>query len=320
MKIDQPLIEMMDEIKKYKATIVVDPSLAERRESYKNKYLEAGIARQDVASVTDFEIEKNGYKVGLRVYRSASAKPNSPALIYFHGGGFVLGDVEAYDNQSRALANACECVVIFVNYRLAPEHPFPAAADDGCDAYDWVLSNAEKIGVDRHKIIIGGDSAGSSISINAAQHAAHLDIQLPLALVLLYPALDWRPVFDAKIKQASIAQYANGYFLEVAALIWFAECYLPDPKMALEPRVSHVLSDELGLLPSTWIYAAEQDPLYTQGVGFYEMLKAADCDVHYKSFDSILHNFMGHAGISPASRKAFDEIAAQIKQIFANAD
>jgi acetyl esterase/lipase len=254
---------------------------------------------------------------GALSYRSYTpidaAEAPLPALLYFHGGGFVIGDLDTHDGLCRLLANASGCRVISVEYRLAPEHKFPAAVEDACAAACWVADHARALGIDPGRIAIGGDSAGANLAAVVCQLAKQAGGPKLALQLLLYPAT------DSAAETASRRALAEGYLLEKKSMDWFFQQYVEpgtDPK---DPRLSPLLAPDLSGLPPAHIHTAEFDPLRDEGKAYAEKLAAAGVKVEYVCHPGMIHHFFCLAGAIPYARTAIANAAAAIKQALAPA-
>lgn len=240
-----------------------------------------------VASVTDVPM---GCPALLgRYYRPLGHHEDTtlPLLIFFHGGGFCVGDVASYDVLCRELANIADCAVLSVDYRLAPEHPFPAAVEDANFAFEWAVENAGLLGIDPQRIALGGDSAGGNLALVAAltqrdRPAAGLQ---PRFLMLIYPCTEIRS------RRPSRENYARGYFLDRETLDWFFERYLPHGQ-AEDWRVSPMRAATLAGLPPMWVLGAEYDPLIDDCRAFVERVRAEGGEIGYCEVPGVLHGFL----------------------------
>jgi acetyl esterase/lipase len=254
---------------------------------------------------------------GALAYRSytpvdAAGEP-LPALLYFHGGGFVIGDLDTHDGLCRLLANASGCRVISVAYRLAPEHKFPAAVEDACAAACWVADHARALGIDPGRIAIGGDSAGANLAAVVCQLAKQAGGPRLALQLLLYPAT------DSAAETASRRALAEGYLLEKKSMEWFFQQYVEpgtDPK---DPRLSPLLAPDLSGLPPAHIHTAEFDPLRDEGKAYADKLAAAGVPVEYTYHPGMIHHFFCLAGAIPYARTAIANAGAAIKQALAPA-
>jgi acetyl esterase len=224
-----------------------------------------------------------GSKIPIRIYYPFDGL-DLPAMVWFHGGGWVLGDLECYEFQCRKMANDYRCVVISVEYRLAPETPFPGAIDDAYFATEWVIKNAVDVGINPQKIAVGGDSAGGNLAACVALRAR--DNYLPIRFQLLvYPAI------SADFNTPSCLENATGYLLSRDALQWFWDCYVPDPEDRKHPYVSPIHAENLSGLAPALIITAEFDPLRDEGEAYGEALTAAGVDVEVKRYPGMIHGF-----------------------------
>ncbi len=255
--------------------------------------------------------------VPVRVYRPEAEGP-VPTIVFFHGGGFVIGDLDTHENVCRQLCRDVGAVVVSVDYPLAPEHPFPAGPDAGWNALTWAVLHVDEYGGDATRIAVGGDSAGGNIAAVCAQRARREGIALA-AQLLVYPAVDMLGEYASRVDNA------EGYFLTLADMEWFATKYLgvTDPgtteaeKLARDPRVSPLLSDDLGGLPPAVVATAEFDPLRDEGNAYADALAAAAGDVRHRQFPGLIHGFYGMESISPAVADATAWINAELRGLLA---
>lgn len=223
--------------------------------------------------------------VKCRLYRS-SGTTSAPLLIYYHGGGWVIGDLDTHDDICRKLARDARCSVIAVDYRLAPEHPAPAALDDCIAATRWIFANAKSLDVDAARIAIGGDSAGGNLAALVAMHAG----VTPVFQLLVYPATDMRMDYP------SHRENAQGYLLTADSMKWFIGHYLQgDDKKKSDPLYSPILSDDalLKKSPPTLVITAEFDPLRDEGEAYAARLSAVGVPTSTVRFNGQIHAFFG---------------------------
>lgn len=282
-----------------------NPSLDDIRQGYQDGYL-AGSPRTDAIIATqDFDLP---HGTSMRLYTPADQR-NDTLILYFHGGGFALGSVAAYDNQSRWLAEQTGQRVMTVDYRLAPEHPFPAAPDDAKTAWqavqDQALATADQI-------ILAGDSAGGALSLVTALEACNQG-KPPKKIVALYPATDMSSPRSLDSVTGSLADFATGHYLATEEMIWFRELYVPTLADATNWRASVKFADGLHRLPPTVIVSARRDPLFDQAERFHNVLKGLNVDAAHMVFDDVLHNFMEHFQISEASQRSALFVANALK-------
>src|SRR5688572_13499385 len=238
---------------------------------------------QPVHQVENKRIPGDGGLIPIRVYRPSAASP-LPALVFFHGGGFVLGGLDMSDRACRALANASGCVVISVDYRLAPEHTFPAAADDAFAATSYVAEHAADFGVDPALIAVGGDSAGGNLAVVVALRARDAGGPAIAFQLLIYPWVDFTD------DSPSMREYGADHFLTAEAMAWFAGHYTPVPIDRRQPWVSPSHARLTGL-PPAFVQTAECDPLRDQGEAYARRLIEAGVSATSKRYDGMIHVF-----------------------------
>jgi acetyl esterase len=261
---------------------------------------------EEVASTAD--LDAGG--VPARVYRPRGAAP-SGALVYFHGGGWVVGDLETHDPLCRTLAARSGCVVVAVDYRRAPEHRFPAALDDAWAATQWVSAHARELGIDGARIGVGGDSAGANLAAVVARRAR--DTGLGLAFQLLaYPVVDHR--FDT----ASYEELAEGHGLTRESMRWYWEQYLARPEDGASPDASPLRADDLGGVAPALVLVAGFDPLRDEGEAYAARLAAAGVPTRLVRYDGLIHGFLRMPAVIDAAAAALDETAAAVREALAS--
>lgn len=259
---------------------------------------------EPVDHVSDLSIDGPGGDLGLRLYRPHSVEP-PPLLVYLHGGGWVIGDLDIQDGLCRALANRTGCALLSVDYRLAPEHPFPAAVDDTWAALGWAAANGAGLDVDPHRLGIAGDSAGGNLAAVAALRARgrgspSLDVCVMLC-----------PVTDCRTDDPSMMELAEGYFLTRERMAWYWDQYAPEGVDRTGAELSPLRADLTGLAP-TVVVTAGLDPLRDQGVDFARACSAAGVETVLLHQAGTIHGFLGFQASLPRSRGALDEVAGLI--------
>lgn len=244
----------------------------------------AGPARDPVARVEDRSIPGPAGPLEVRIYTPAGAGP-FPLLVFFHGGGWVLGDLESHDPVCRALTNGAGCLLVSVNYRLAPEAKFPAAADDCYAATEWAAANGASIGGDPSRIAVGGDSAGGNLAAVVALMARDRAAPRLVHQLLVYPAID--PASNSKSQK----EFAEGYLLSNADMIWFWGHYLNGPADSANPYANPARAKNLKGLPPATVITAGYDPLRDEGEAYAEQMKAAGVPVMCTRYDGATHGF-----------------------------
>lgn len=308
MPLDPQIRAMLDGLQPEFVDGAAAMTLDQSRALYRREYIEMSSGPAGVVPTLTLPLAGDGAR--LTVYRPEGSVGELPLILYLHGGGFVLGDTETYAKQSARIAETCRAMVAFLDYRLAPEHPFPAAVDDTIAAVEMLLREGSTLGADMRRFGLMGDSAGGNLAIVALLHFR--DTAPFRSATLLYPVADMRPYADLAPFSLSDEAYEAGYYLERAGMAWFSRCYCPDPATTLDPRVSPLLAEDLSGLPPIAIYTGEYDLLRDQGYAFAERLKAAGNAVSYRCFDGLIHNFMQQAGISQASDAAFRAVCADM--------
>ncbi len=266
-----------------------------------------------VGEIRDLAATGPASKIPLRLYRGqgSDASRPQPTLIYYHGGGWVLGNLESHDGVCRDIANAAKCTVISVDYRLAPEAKFPAAADDSIAAAQWIHDNAADLGVDRNRLAVGGDSAGGNLSAVVALHARDNDGPKLKLQVLIYPSADMSSVYP------SYEAFAEQLPLTRTTMDWFVDLYLDNRERdAKDWRASPLHAKSLAGLPPAYVITAGMDPLRDEGEAFAAKLKAAGVPVSVKRFDGQVHGFLTMGRIIRDSKVAIGDIAGELKKVF----
>jgi acetyl esterase len=265
------------------------------------QHTEIAGGRQPIGAVRD--LDAGG--VPARLYVPTDAAPRGPLLVFFHGGGWVYGDLDSHDPPCRFLAENSGVRVLSVDYRLGPEHPFPAAYDDAVAAYRWIVENAAGLDVDATRLGVGGDSAGGNLAAVTAVDAARTG--LPLAFQLLV-----YPVTDASQESASRRLFGSGFYLTEEFLDRARDRYLPDPSLCLDPRVSPLLGDLPPGLAPAYVATAGFDPLRDEGEAYARKLADAGVDVQLRRFPDQIHGFLNVVGVGRSARAASAEVAARL--------
>jgi acetyl esterase len=264
----------------------------------------------------DRSIPGPGSELPVRIYHPREAKPGElfPALIWYHGGGFVIGNLDTHDSACRLLATQADCVVVAVDYRLAPEFKFPAAVDDCMAALRWVALHAREIGVDPHRIAVGGDSAGANLATVAAilaRDEGHPKVAFQL---LIYPCTAPEP------ETASHRKFAEGYLLTRSTITWFYKLYQRSQKDANDFRFAPLLRDDLSNLPPALVVVAGYDPLRDEGVEYSRRLIEAGNRVTLVNYEGMVHGFYLMGGAVDAAKRAITQSAEALREAFAVAD
>jgi acetyl esterase/lipase len=281
-------------------------TVAERRTGL-TALMNLGRTNVSVARVEDQVLPGPGGDLPVRTYSPVESVTPLPGLIYFHGGGMVAGNIETHDAIARSLAMSGACRVLSVDYRLAPEHPFPCALQDALAAVRYIAEHTAQFHLDPERLGIAGDSAGATLAAATCQSLALSDGPRFALQLLLCPILDYSR------STASRLELASGYLVDQATLDHDLIHYLPAGVDATDPRVSPLLASEVGGLPRTVIHTAEFDPLRDEGRNYFERLTRAGVEVSYTCHPGMIHLFYGLGAVIPYARKAFEQIGAEIR-------
>lgn len=264
---------------------------------------------EEVATREDYSIPGPAGNLPVRVYVPDGDGPH-PVLVYYHGGGWVLGGLDTHDTVCAALANRTPCAVLSVDYRLAPEHPFPAPLEDAYAAAEWVEANGDRINVDPDRIAIGGDSAGGNLAAAVALMARdRSDTPTVVHQLLVYPAVHSPPIHEFD----SHTENAKGYFLERASIDWFYEQYLQGPVHARNEYVAPLLVDDCAGLPPATVVTAGFDPLRDEGRAYAELLADDGVPVEHIHYPGVIHGFISLPDLLSTADEALSDIAAELR-------
>ncbi|WP_136715230.1 alpha/beta hydrolase [Halorientalis salina] len=266
---------------------------------------------EPVEEVQNFEIQGPAEALPVRLYLPDASGPH-PVLVFYHGGGFVVGSLDTHDALARGLTNAAECAVLSVDYRLAPEHPFPAAVEDAYAAVEWVREYGDTVGLDPERIAVGGDSAGGNLA--AATTLAVRDRGGPALAhqTLIYPAVS-SPVlgeFD------SYEENAEGYFLERRSMEWFVEQYITTESDVRNEYFAPLLARDLSSVPPATVVTAGFDPLRDEGRAYADRLREDGIDVEHHSYEDMIHGFASMLGAVDAAEDAVERMGHELQASF----
>jgi acetyl esterase len=291
---------------------VAEQTPAEFRETVRAGSLALAPAVEELHSVRDVAIPGPGGSLPVRIYtpRVAAAGELLPIVVHFHGAGWVGGDLDTHDAIARYYAKHADAVVIAVDYRLAPEHRFPAAVDDAYAAVQWASDHAGELGGDASRLAVLGDSAGGTVATAVCRIARDRGTPRIAYQALVYPALDLRLGASYPSRDA----FGGGdYFLSVADMHWFRAHYLGNPDVdESDPRVSPLASDDVRNLPPALIVTAGYDPLRDEAKVYADRLSAAGVPVEYRCFESTVHAFMSFSALIPAGMEALQFISHRL--------
>ncbi len=270
---------------------VYETSLDDLRKIMNNAHVSQEI--DAVSHIENLSFKSDGDTVRCRLYDPGT---NSRGLIiYFHGGGFIWGGIESSDPVCRRIANVSKTKILSVDYRLAPEHKFPAAVNDGFNSFLWAYNNSEMLGIDKERIAIAGDSSGGNIAASTCLKLKDNGRPLPYLQILFYPFMG--PDFYSE----SMREYSEGYFLNIDELKWIGDSYLNSRNDAMDPYFSPILHDNLEGLPEALVVTAEYDPLRDQGETYVSRLYSAGVPVTSIRAKGMIHGFVGLFSVSRAA-------------------
>jgi acetyl esterase/lipase len=284
--------------------------VAQARANFESLFAGLG-AVEDVAAVAEHAIPVDGAAIPARSYRPAGSRAGEalPLVVYFHGGGWLLGSIDSHDGICRSLANASGAVVLNVGYRLAPEARFPAAADDALAATRWAHANAQLLGADPRRFAVAGDSAGGNLAAVVCQDLRDAGEALVGFQLLIYP------VTTADLALGFDMAY-EGYFLFRDELRWHQEHYLSSPADARSPRVSPLLGAAAGLPPAA-IQAAECDPLHAQAELYRDRLAAGGVPVAFREYAGMIHGYFGLGSVFELAGEAMADAGSALRDALA---
>ena len=264
---------------------------------------------------SDITIPGAAGPIQARIYKPHDHSEDKlhPVVVYFHGGGFVIADLDVYDGGPRGVSKMADVIVVSVHYRQAPEHHFPAAHDDALAAYRWVLENAQTFRGDPQKVAVMGESAGGNLAIGVSMMARDAGLPAPKHQVLVYP------VAGVDMNNESYVENADARPLNKPMMKWFVKHIFANEADAQDPRINIVEKASLSGLPSTTVICAEIDPLRTEGELLAEKLEQAGVDVRHKTFNGSTHEFFGMAAVVPDAAAAQTFAAHELKRAFGTA-
>lgn len=286
-------------------------TVAEGREAFAKLTSMVGINPPEPRSIQEIEIPGPGGAIRTLVITPHSRRTGPlPVLIYYHGGGWVIGSPETHQREACYYAAHAEAIVLVPDYRLAPEHPFPAAPEDCYAVLEWTAANAAQIGADGNRIAIGGDSAGGNLSAVVSHMARDRKGPRIAYQLLVYPATRMGAT------TASYRDCGDGYFLTATAMNWFFDQYLSKPEDWDDPLASPLLAEDLGDLPPALVMTAGYDPLRDEGAEYADRLSAAGVPVEYICYRNQIHGFTSMAGAIDEGREFLDRACAALRKAF----
>jgi acetyl esterase len=268
------------------------------------------LPRTRLAERRDFELPGPAGPLRARLYRPLHASERAPVLLWFHGGGYVIGNLDSHARACAWMAARIGCVVIAVDYRKAPEHKFPAASDDGLASALWLREHVERLGGDPQRIAIGGDSAGGNLTAGLCLRLRDAGHEQPFLQVLLYPMTQHRAPFRSR------ELFAEGALLSADMIEWFRAQYLRDEDDGRDVRISPLLASRFDGLAPAIIRTAGFDPLRDEGLAYADALRNAGVTVDYRCHERLIHGFLTMGRVSPAMRAAVDDLCDDISKRF----
>lgn len=298
---------MLDKIRQAALPPLYTLPVEQARASYRNGVGAMEQPQVSLERVEDFTIPGPAGVIPARLWASTH-NPGLPLLLYFHGGGFVVGNIESCEGMCRQIALQSGAAVIAIDYRLAPEHKFPAGIDDALAIADWALGNVDNLGGNRDRILVGGDSAGGNLSAVVAQQTAGRE-QGFSGQVLMYPVLDMGGDYPSR------QEHADGPVLTETAARWFHELYLSESDETTDPRISPIHFPELGSLVPAVVATAGFDILRDEGFEYVKRLEAAGVPTKHLHFETLPHGFLGFGPLSAGADAAISEVSSAIAEL-----
>ncbi len=311
MAVDPQMQAVLDRIAQAGLPQFHTVSADEARRLYRESRAAFSPPAPEVGEVRDAAADGPGGPIPLRLYRGLGTEAGAmlPALVFFHGGGWTIGDLDTHDVVCRTLANKARCAVVSVDYRMGPEHKFPAAVEDCIAATRWVAAQSAAIGVDASRIAVGGDSAGGNLAAVVAIALRDAGGPPLVFQALVYPATDQR------MDSESHARLGEGYLLTRNNMLWFRGNYL-EPGQYDDWRASPIRAADLARLPPAHIITAGYDPLLDEGRAFSDRLVEAGVPVLYECFEGMTHGFLTLGGVVAAANHALYRLAQSLAQAF----
>ena len=267
---------------------------------------------QEVGAVADRTVPGPAGAIPVRIYRPQSDDGSAlPVLVWYHGGGFVLGDLETADPTARKLANRSGAVVVSVDYRLAPEDPFPAGVDDSWAVLEWVATHGDELAANSSRLAVGGDSAGGNLAAVMAQRAAGRGAPALRAQLLVYP------VTDLRMTHPSIIENGEGYLLTRESMRWFHDLYLGPDGDPSNPVASPLLAEDVSDVAPAIVVTAGFDPLRDEGDAYAERLDASGVKVTHLRYDDMIHGFASMAAVTPRTDEMLTEVGEALRGLLA---
>jgi acetyl esterase len=310
---DAPTLAFLEALKSAPRKPMWEVPISEVRASIRGASLQLAAPAADVHAIVNRTMPVPGGEVGLRIYTPRLGSENRlfPIVVHFHGAGFVAGDLDTHDAIARFHCHHADALVIAVDYRLAPEHPFPAAVDDAYAAVEWAVEHAREFHGDARRLGVIGDSAGGNLAAVVCQLAKARNGPRIAFQALVYPVVDFRP----GVSYPSREEFGGGdFFLSIRDMDFFRSCYLTDvERQAADARVSPLLAGDLTGLPKALVVTAGCDPLRDEGKAYADRLGAAGVPVEYRCFESTIHPFMSFGRALPVAMEGLSFVAERLR-------
>jgi acetyl esterase len=306
-KLDPGVRALLDAIEKVGDPPLETLSPSEARKLAAERFVPVAGVLEPLRSIENLRIPGPAGEIPIRVY-TPDAPGLRPAMVYFHGGGWVICDLDTHNVVCSAIAHRAGAVVVSVDYRLAPEHKFPAAVIDAYGATEWVFANAARLGIDAARISVGGDSAGGNLAAVVSLKSRNQNGPAIALQALVYPVTDL-----SSMTTPSYVEFAEGYQLTKALMEWFRDHYLASPSDAANPYASPLLAPDLRGLPPAVILTAECDPLRDEGEAYGERLAEAGVPVTSTRYAGMIHPFFSLSGAIPRALDAIQQVADAVR-------
>jgi len=312
MPLDPVLKSFLDQMAAVPGPKMWEMSPADARQAFAGLLQLAGPKDVPIGRIENLVASGPRGDIPVRLYSPVAAGSEAlPVLVYYHGGGFVIGDLDTHDGLCRMFANEAGCRVVAVHYRLAPEDKFPAAVEDAFAALTWVEASASRLGIDANRIAVGGESAGGALAAAVAQIAREKGVPTLAFQLLLFP------VTQIGGDTSSLREFAVGYFLEKRTLDWFYGHYLPANADTSDPRISPLRATDMSGLPPAYVMLGGFDPLHDEGQQYADKLRAAGVPVTVADYGDMIHCFIYLQTILPQAREAVEAAASALRTAFA---
>lgn len=314
--ITDPMLVVIEKLKSFNAPPLTTLSAQEARKQPSPADAVMAVIKDNNISVPASNVDTSGKdipvvggKIHLRIYTPKTGKNIYPVIVYYHGGGWVIADLNTYHASAEALCEQAQAIVVSVAYRQAPEYKFPTAHNDSYAAYEWVVKNASTINGDSKKIALTGESAGGNLAASVSMMARNKNIQLPIHQILVYPIAGY------DFTTSSYKESDSTKPLNTGLMKWFFEKYLTNARQGKSPMIALVNAD-LKNMPPTTIIAAEYDPLRSEGEMLAANLKKAGVITSYKIYNGVTHEFFGMGAVIPEAKQAQAYVVSELQNAF----